>query len=218
MRLWPCCFCLIKSWPAASLSVDAPTFTPTLHSLPLGQVPVLPGLQSETVPDRDEIESWANDLALQCPLDEGDSDDEYTLHSSLSRHSRWEIINAKSQQNPHDMPISERVQGKQRAELVPTDPRRVRPQPIVDDIDDADGDDTTTSSWLQLEPVDKQSGNEGGNPEEHEYNVLQIPAKFVRRDMLLHIVGPFEEDLQAKLQFEVCRNITFPRRHLIYSR
>jgi hypothetical protein len=187
---------------------------------------LLPGLQSETVPDHDEIESWVNDLALHCPLNKGDSNDEYTLHSSLSRHSCWEITNAKSQlnshvnKNPHNMPISEKAQSKQsqRAELVPTDPRWVQPQPIVDDIDDTDSNDISTSFWLQLEPVDKQSGNEGGDPEEHEYDVLQIPAKFVCRDMLLHIVGPFEEDLQVKLQFEVCHNITFPRRHLIYSR
>jgi hypothetical protein len=66
------------------------------------------------------------------------------------------------------------------------------------------------------------STNEGddGNPinnESQEYDILKLPTNIVQRDMLLYIVRPYEEHLDAEAQFNICHFHIISNRYRRFS-
>lgn len=169
-----------------SLSANAQPFESYIDRHTLGAPSPIPGLESDSIPSPDELARWADHLGLQCPPDEGDTDEEEELARTFRVSTRLEITQAKS--------IAKKTATKT---SIPASSAPAAPT--------ANPEASDASSWLfgntdSLPPT-------SDDDEKYEYDILKLPAAMVRRDMLLYIVGPYEEHRAATAQFKVCNTL-----------
>lgn len=185
----------------------------------------MPGLNVDSMPTAAGLQAWVKDVELQCPCDEGDTNDEEAFSQAFSITKRFEIIKVKAAMKKK---IKAKVATKKSVAVVTAEPSRSSSPPTASmstprnetmSVVSASRTDGNTGSvidegidieqppgamWL-ININEPQSGSIGNNlfDESQEHNVLKLPTNIVHRDMLLHIVGPYEAELDAHAQFKV---------------
>jgi hypothetical protein len=196
-------------------TADAEPFEPFIRPLPLGVISPMPGLGTDTIPTIADLTVWSENLELQCPPNEGNSDDEEAFSRAFAVEKRFEVVTAKATKKATSLrtgpsasrkaaPSTTRSMSASRNTRIVADDEGVDGARIV--ADDEDDTHLPGAGWLVMDQGDSATeGDNGGVIDENqEYDVLKLPTNIVRRDMLLYIVGPYEADLEARIQFKVC--------------
>lgn len=144
------------------------------------------GADGNTIPNVDAIKSWVRQLETAIPMDEGDSDEEEAIERDLRAREPLELRDAKKKAG---------LNKRKRVDPAPR-VKRPNPEPLGDEGDAKEG----SPEWFE---EDDNAPAPDNTEESDEQDVLQLPANLVRRDLLLHVVGIYEEDRKANHQHEV---------------